>query len=233
MCGRITQTDSPITYAQMLGWQGFDSKNLHEGPTADYNAAPGALHWTMRVLEDERPFIEPVMWHYLSKWAEQEGRRPAINARLDKLLNPYYRGLMKHGRIIVPANGWYEWAGEKGNKQPWYVHAKSGEPLFLAALTNHHSGSPERAGVGFVIVTDANRGMVDIHDRHPIALSPEEARLWMNKDISIEQAEQIARTTTLREDYFEWYPVSKKVNRAGNNTPDLIEPFKEEPEEEP
>lgn len=228
MCGRITQTDSPITYAQMLGWQGFDPQDLHEGPTADYNAAPGALHWTMRVLDDERPFIEPVMWHYRSKWAEQEGHSPAINARLDKLLTPYYRSLMKHGRIIVPANGWYEWVGEKGNKQPWYVRAKSGEPLLLAALSNHHPGKPDPAGAGFVIVTDdAAGGMLDVHGRRPIALSAEEARLWMDHDISYEQAEQIVRTATLREDYFEWYPVSKEVNRAGNNTPHLIEPLKE------
>lgn len=230
MCGRITQTDSPITYAQMLGWQGFDPQNLHEGPTADYNVAPGALHWTMRVLEEDRLFVEPVIWHYLSKWAEQEGHRPAINARLDKLLTPYYRSLMKQGRIIVPANGWYEWVGEKGNKQPWYIRAKSGEPLFLAALTNHRPGEPDPAGAGFVIVTDdAAGGMLDIHGRRPIALSAEEARLWMDTGISYQQAEHIARTATLREEYFVWYPVSKDVNRVGNNAPHLIEPLKEEP----
>ena len=230
MCGRITQTDSPITYAQMLGWRGFDPQDLHEGPTADYNAAPGSLHWTLRMLEDERPFIEPVMWHYLSKWAAQEGHSPAINARLDKLLTPYYRSLMKHGRIIVPANGWYEWVGEKGSKQPWHIRAKSGEPLLFAALTNHFPDKPDPEGAGFIIATDdAAGGMIDVHDRRPIALTPEDARLWMDLATPYEQAEQIARTTTVREDFFEWYPVSKDVNRAGNNTPDLIEPLKEEP----
>ncbi|NMM38338.1 MAG: hypothetical protein HHJ09_12685 [Glaciimonas sp.] len=137
---------------------------------------------------------------------------------------------MKHGRIIVPANGWYEWVGEKGSKQPWYIRAKSDEPLFLAALTNHHPGEPDHAGAGFVIVTDdVAGGMLDIHGRRPLALSVEEALLWMDTGISYQQAEQIARTATLREDYFVWYPVSKEVNRAGNNAPHLIEPVKKEP----
>lgn len=98
----------------------------------------------------------------------------------------------------------------------------------LAALTNHHPDKPDPAGAGFVIVTDdAAGGLLDVHGRRPIALSAEEAGLWMDQGISYEQAEQIARTATLREDYFAWYPVSKEVNRAGNNTPHLIEPLKE------
>jgi putative SOS response-associated peptidase YedK len=32
----------------------------------------------------------------------------AINTRLDKMLNRYWKPLLKSGRAIVPAQGWYE-----------------------------------------------------------------------------------------------------------------------------
>ena len=44
--------------------------------------------------------------------------------------------LLRAGRGIVCASGWFEWTGEKGSKQPWRVHRKDGEPLFLLALAN-------------------------------------------------------------------------------------------------
>ncbi len=225
MCGRLSQTKSPAAYAEAMDWMPENPFDFPAEPTANFNAAPGAKHWTMRVLGG-KPMMERIRWQYLSKWAAEKGMRPAINARLDKLLTPYYRGLMKTGRIIVPADGWYEWLGEKPNKQPWYIRAKNRAPLFLAALTNHEPDKPDPESAGFVIATDeAAGGMVDIHDRRPVALSAEDARLWMDLDISWEQAEQIARTTALREDFFEWYKVSKDVNKAGNNDRHLIDPL--------
>jgi putative SOS response-associated peptidase YedK len=77
-----------------------------------------------------------------------------------------------------------------------------------------------------VIVTDdAAGGMVDVHARRPVALGAADARLWLDPDVPYDQAEQIARTSELREDYFEWYPVSTDVNRPGRQDPALIEPI--------
>lgn len=46
---------------------------------------------------------------------------------------------------------------------------------------------------GFLIVTAAaDRGLVDIHDRRPLVLSPEAAREWMRQDIGGKEASEIA-----------------------------------------
>lgn len=167
---------------------------------------------------------EPIRWEYLSPWAAKKKMRPAINARLDKLLTPYYRRLMKTGRIIVPADGWFEWTGDPNQRQPWYIKPQSDKPLYFAALTNHDPEKPDDDGAGFVIVSDAaTGGMVDVHDRRPVALAAEDARLWMDLGLQYEQAEQLARSVALPTDAFEWYEVSKEVNNARNNGPRLIE----------
>lgn len=103
--------------------------------------------------------------------------------------------------------------------------SKSDQPLFYAALTNHFPDKTDQDGAGFVICTDASAGrMVDVHDRRPIALSVADALLWMDSATAYEQAEQVTRKTAMREDKFEWNPVSRDVNNSRNQGPQLIEP---------
>ncbi|GAB1845685.1 hypothetical protein MyNCGM683_05080 [Achromobacter xylosoxidans] len=64
------------------------------------------------------------------------------NARLDKILAGAWpwKTLTARGRILVPADGWYEWKpladGPKPPKQPYFVHATDNSPLFFARLSN-------------------------------------------------------------------------------------------------
>ena len=66
--------------------------------------------------------------------------------------------------------------------------------------------------------------MVDIHDRRPVVLSPDDARMWLDPDLPAEQAEHLARSMAVPADEFTWHAVSKAVNRVGNSTPELIAP---------
>ncbi|CAN5363187.1 SOS response-associated peptidase family protein [soil metagenome] len=202
-----------------------DDGLFHVSPIRHFNGSPGAAHSIMRQREDGIIAPEKLMWQYLSPWAAKSGKPPAINARLDKLLGGYYRLLMTRGRIVLPVDGWFEWTGEKGHKQAWFIRAKSGDPLFLAALTDVIPGKDVREKSGFVVVTDAAAGgMVDMHDRRPVVLDADDAKLWMDPDLDFKAAEQIARTSPLPEDHFEWHEVSKEVNKVGHHAPTMVEP---------
>ena len=103
-----------------------------------------------------------------------------INTRLEKITGNYWRGLLKSGRAIVPAEAWFEWIGAKGHKQPWRIHLTDHRPLFLAALANFGPIKENKASAGFTIVTaDALGGMVDVHDRRPVVLRPADAMAWL------------------------------------------------------
>ena len=84
--------------------------------------------------------------------------------------------------------------------------------------------------VGFVIVTqDAEGGMVDIHDRRPIVLKPEDAWCWMDLETPVEEAAHIAQSRSLPTEEFVWWRVSREVNRVdpNNNRKGLLEPVGE------
>jgi len=223
MCGRFDQSQTARFYANLIGWTDavFDSESA---PTT--NASPGTYRPVLHV-EDGEHRVDDVFWSYRPKWAE--GKIPiAINARLEKLTSSYWSRLLKKGRGIVPAEGWYEWTGEKGHKQPWHIHRQDHGPLFLVALANFGPFEENRAEAGFVIVTDdAAGGMLDIHDRRPVVLDAEAAKLWLDPGLSPQQALELARQSALPAAAFEWHKVSTAVNRVGSDGPQITLPLEE------
>ena len=77
---------------------------------------------------------------------------------------------------------------------------------------------------GFVILTaSSNQGMIDIHDRRPVVLTPEGAQAWLNQDLSEDDAWSVIQNEALSESAFTWHKVSKAVGSPRNQGAELIE----------
>ena len=76
---------------------------------------------------------------------------------------------------------------------------------------------------GFLIVTAAaDKGLVDIHDRRPVVLTPEAAREWMRQDIGGKETEEIVVDGYVPADKFIWHAVTRAVGNPKNQGPELI-----------
>lgn len=224
MCGRISQSRTPQDYKRALGWPVDQDVEDWAGPA--WNIPPGTTPLLMHRLPDGACHVSTLHWGYRPQWAQERGMPMAINARLEKAATGRFFGsLWRNGRVIVPAEGWYEWTGKPGHKQPWYIHRADGQPMFLAALASFRPTHDPARPPGFAIVTEAAaNGMVDVHDRRPVVFNADDARLWLEPDLPAEQAEHLARNLSRPAEEFRWHAVSKRVNKAGNEGPDLIEP---------
>jgi putative SOS response-associated peptidase YedK len=101
--------------------------------------------------------------------------------------------MFREGGVIIPGGGWFEWSVENGKKHPWYIKRKEGQPIFMTGLTNFRPFTPQEVEIGFVIVTeDCEGGMMDIHDRRPAVLEPEDALRWLDPDVPVEEAAHCA-----------------------------------------
>jgi putative SOS response-associated peptidase YedK len=223
MCGRFDQSETARNYANAFGW----TDAVYDSQAAPaFNVSPGTYRPLMHIQDGQRR-VDDVFWSYRAKWAE--GKVPiCINARLDKLANRYWAPLLKHGRAVVAAHGWYEWTGEKGHKQPWHIHRKDGQVLFMLALANFGPFDSNRAEAGFVLVTDdAAQGMLDIHDRKPVVLAAEDAALWLDPALTSAQALELARRTALPSEAFSWFKVDPALDRAGNDGPEIALPLED------
>jgi putative SOS response-associated peptidase YedK len=126
----------------------------------------------------------------------------------------------------VPIDNWFEWvdAGDS-TRQPWLIRRRDRAPIFCAAIGRFPTANEEpRDDDGFVIITaDSAGGMLDIHDRRPVVLSPGLAREWLDPGTPRERAEQMALLQAEGSDVFEWYKVGKAVGNVKNQSAALIE----------
>ncbi len=83
---------------------------------------------------------------------------------------------------------------------------------------------------GFLIVTSAaDKGLVDIHDRRPLVLSPEAAREWMRQDIGGKEAEELATDGSVPAEKFILHAVTRAVGNPNNQGINLIQPLLHNP----
>ena len=221
-------SENPRLYLNAIGWT---DASIDSQEQMSFNVMPGTYVPVLHVKKDQ-PHLDDTFWGYRPVWASAATPAPgkkkipiAINARVEKLAGAYWKPLLRAGRGIVCASGWYEWTGEKGHKQPWHIHRKDREPLFLLALANFGPFKENREEAGFVLVTaDSVGGMVDIHDRRPVAVSADDARRWLDPKLTADEAMHIARTAMLDAGLFEWHAVSTELNR-GADGPQVAAPL--------
>ncbi len=217
MCNRLDQHDLS-DFVSDFAWA--DEVYRRSSAELRYNVALTTNRPTLRVAAGAL-ILEDRHWGYKPSWADEKAKE-YFNARREKVLNGYWGRLIKRGRIIVPANGWYEWTGEKNAKQPWHIHRADNKLLYIAAIASLSSSEEVSAATGFALVTaDAEGGMVDVHDRRPVVFDAATAALWMDEGTTPEMAEQLCRTSSLGPDQFQWFKVSKAVGNVRNQGAEL------------
>ncbi|WBL61910.1 SOS response-associated peptidase family protein [Stutzerimonas stutzeri] len=230
MCGRFAQYRIAYEYLDKIAVQlplplrG----SVNPEPIGRYNVCPQSMVQLLH-QDDDGLRMEPVKWGYAPLWAQGK-RPPAINARVETAATSrFFRDIWQIGRATVPADGWYEWKKDAENpkiKQPYYITLRSGEPMFFAALGRFQRGGSlePRDGDGFVVITSSSdAGMLDIHDRRPLVLSPQYAARWIDPHLPPHEAEKLALEHGLCVEEFEWHPVGKAVGNVRNDGPELID----------
>jgi putative SOS response-associated peptidase YedK len=198
----------------------------------NYNVAPTQEIPVIVIHEDGR-HIKKRHWGLVPFWAKDISIGSGmINARVETVTSkPAFRAALKQRRCLIPADGFYEWKGKAGNKQPYYFQLPSGEPFAFAGLYEiwEDKEAPPEAGPYkscTIITTDASESVKDVHNRMPLILKPEAYDAWLdpgNKEPA--KIEELLKTAYVKE--LKRYPVSKLVNQVGNNKKECMEPLKE------
>lgn len=193
ICGRFAQYQGMADYL----WGPASEQDVISGydnvPIERYNVAPSTKVQLLHA-EEGGIVIAAVRWGREPQWAKGK-MPPPINARGEKVASgKFFRQVWPH-RALVAADGWYEWVKDDADpkhKQPYFIRLRGGAPLFFAAIGQYPDQGESRDGDGFVIITaDAEGGMVDVHNRRPVVLAPELARVWLAPATTLPRAEQM------------------------------------------
>jgi len=173
MPGRLILEHDPAPALRALG---FDTaaapafaprRNIAPGQPLTVLTARGlcAMRWGMipvgRVNARGRPVMDTI-----------------VNARSETVFDKTaFAGVC---RAAVPADGWYEWTGQKRRKTAWRIAARDGGVLYFAAITDSWTGPGGVTVDQVALVTCPPSGDVrDVHDRMGVLLEPAALRAWL------------------------------------------------------
>lgn len=223
MCGRIAQSE-PSRYAQRLAalsdvepeWE--PSWNI--GPTATVLGVRERRAPTGEVARTLTQFS----WGLLPGWCDSPSQAArSFNARSETVATkPLFRGAFRARRLLVPVDGFYEWAAEEGGsrKQPYFFSRADGEPVVLAGLWEYWRRGDDQRRTATVLTVLAGPDM-PIHDRQPVVLEPGSWDRWLDPDVDDTRA--LRALLVPGSGVLVRHPVSKDVGSVRNDGPHLVE----------
>ncbi|MDD2878357.1 MAG: SOS response-associated peptidase [Acidiphilium sp.] len=221
MCGRIAQGFVDGSLDRLVG---ISDARLPRGPR--WNIAPGQAVLTVRLGEGGvRRFSQPD-WGFVAPWEKhaETARIKPINAKAETVAtSKLFGGSFKSHRCLIPVRCWYEWKlVAPGLKQPYALGRTDGVPITLGGIISvrrPHRDYPAELSLA-IITTPAPVSLADIHARAPLVVGEADWPAWLG-EVSGDPSAVLARSAA---GAVEVWPVSRMVNRAGTDGPELIEP---------
>ena len=219
MCSRYSLTSQPQAVRRL-----FDCDVIEDFPPR-YNIAPTQPVLIVRANEGPGQSREArlVRWGLIPSWVKDPREfATLINARSETAAEkPSFRGAMRHKRCLVPTDGFYEWTGRPGAKQPHLIRFKSQALFAFAGLYEHWLGADgSELETMAILTTTANADMAHIHDRMPVILDPADYALWLDcRPGSSLPVEDLLRPA--RDGLLEIVAVNPKLNNPRAEGPEL------------
>ena len=194
---------------------------------ANYNVAPSQEVLAIFNHQGEN-WLDKLHWGLVPFWAKDPsiGNR-MINARFETLAEkPAFKNAFKKRRCLIIADGFYEWKGSKGQKQPMFITMWDKKPMAFAGLweswaRQDQQNAPYRSCT--IITVAACEALRDIHHRMPAILKAGLYGQWLDpQNQDTDRLKEILQNGLITE--LVSHPVSKQVNSTRNNDPSCIEP---------
>ena len=223
MCGRFALEADWIELVDA-----FDLVRVNDPPPVEprYNIAPTQPILAVREAEGGRRAVF-LRWGLVPPWVKDPNDFPTlINARAETAAEkPSFRSAMRHGRVLVPASGFYEWRSEgKGKpKQPFYIRPREGGLVGFGGLAERWTGPDgEEMASGAIVTTGPNGTFGKLHDRMPLVVPPDRYAAWL--DVRGTVAQEVAdMLVPPDEDFWEAVPVDRAVGNPRAQGPELVE----------
>jgi putative SOS response-associated peptidase YedK len=186
-----------------------------------YNVSPGQI--IPVIVQTNETMITEMMWGYKPHWIPSFDRE-MINAKSETVdIKSVFKPAFMHNRCLILSTGFYEWKKSTTQKIPYYFTLLN-HPVFAFAgiYSAPDRNQPLEGATTAILTTSPNDVVAKVHDRMPVILTGECARLWLEE-----------KELPALKDLFKPYPasemksyeVSRLVNSSRNEGEDLIQPL--------
>ena len=220
MCGRFVMIES-----KEIVLQTFEIQQSGMKLELCYNICP-SQDIPVIVQQDGLCSLEIRQWGFIPFWAKKP--TPMINARAETVSKkPFFRQAFQKQRCLIPATGFYEWAKEEGQKQPYFISLKPENPeegnsmfVFAGLWDSWISPEGELKRTCTILTVSANSLLQKIHHRMPVILTPKNGLKWIDPSVTETTLEKLLIPFTAEK--MEAWKVSRKVNTPTFDNPDCL-----------
>ena len=226
MCGRFT---NQMTWRELHErYRAFlDNQQPTPNWPARYNIAPTQSVPVVRFIDGKRR-VYFLRWGLIPSWAKDSKiGANCINAVGETAhTKPAFRAAFKTRRCIVPADGFYEWTGEKGAKQPWHITLL--QPFGFAGLwetwkapaAERNIEAGETLETFAIITSEPSPTVAKIHDREPVMLLQDQFDAWLDAGVAVDDLRAMLRPAP--DELVRIQKASTLVNSVRNDGPELL-----------
>jgi putative SOS response-associated peptidase YedK len=195
-------------------------------PTPAFNICPTQNVAAIRPTADaDRNEPVPLKWGLIPSWSnDPKIATSCINARGETVATkPAFRSAFKKRRCLILADGYYEWTGEKGKKQPWHFHLPDDRAFAFAGLWEcWRPEGQEPVETCTIVTTAANEFSAKYHDRMPVIVESTDYSLWLDPAAPTDRLLPLLDSRPVAG--MEVVAVNPAVNNPRNQGPDLLTP---------
>jgi len=186
MCGRFILGD--YTWAEWFkivdDFVNYDGPVKRDEPVnPSFNIKP-TQQVNIAYVEHNELITSTARWWFVPHWHKgdvKDWKATTFNAKIETAFEkPTFRTAWKSNRCLIPATGYYEWTGEKSNKQPWYINLEQNIPVFFFAGVYSTLGDGRQTCT--ILTRAAEPEIVDLHPRMPVILSAEQTSRWLTNE---------------------------------------------------
>jgi len=203
----------------------FELDDLGDWNDPRYNIAPQTRILTVRRRGKQRSG-QSLLWGVQSP----RDARLLINARSETVASsPLFGPAFARSRVLVPADGFFEWTREGGRKRAVYFQQEGGLPFAFAGIAVSSPSIAELGEPGAVILTtEASESVRSVHDRMPLLVRPPDFDTWLDTGANPRDAQAVIEAG--RETRWTSFTVGPQVNNVRNDGPECVRPAAPEAE---
>ena len=211
MCGRFTLATPPEILAALFGLETADWNDPR------FNIAPQTRVVTIRGGRSGRS-AQSLLWGVPNP---RDGK-PVINARSETVATtPLFAAAFAAARVLVPADGFFEWTKEGTRRQGHYFRQPGSKPFAFGGIAVRPPQAEGPSEPAVVLLTgEASESVRDVHDRMPLIVPPSEFDVYLDPATPLKAVQQLLAGGS----HTPWtsHPVGPSVNNVRNDSPENI-----------
>jgi putative SOS response-associated peptidase YedK len=211
VCGRFALYEPTDNLARIFNIDKITISN----PKPRYNISPGTD--ITAVANGTGRSLTEYHWGFVPSWAKEFVKKP-INARLETIASSgMFKNAFVKRRILIPANGFYEWAIMGDKKVPYFICQDNHEILAFGGIWEENKTFNKKTAA--IITCESNKYLEGIHKRMPFVVQKKDWDNWLNPGTLDDFGEIIVRAESTK---WQIKQISNLVNNPRNDTPEIL-----------